>query len=65
MEIAIVFGMIGAFLLGAFVREPFSFNKKENDCCGFEKQEFDEENGPKVRQWSELLDYTGERRDKI
>jgi len=31
MEVAVIIGMILAFLLGAYVREPFLFAKKEEE----------------------------------
>ena len=72
MEVAVIIGMILAFLLGAYVREPFLFAKKEEEKeetflpaaqeADGERKKTKEER--RIDQLNNLLNYTGKKEEE-
>lgn len=58
MEIAMMIGMIAAFLAGAYVRKPFAFVRKERETIEAEPEK---ETGklPISEQLANMLSYDG------
>ena len=72
MEVAVIIGMILAFILGAYVREPFLFAKKEEqkekallpapEEADGERKKTKEER--RIDQLNNLLNYTGKKEEQ-
>lgn len=54
-----VLGFLLCFILGAYIREPFSFNKNKKEIIKEEKEQTEKEK-QFIKEWNNLLSYTGE-----
>lgn len=55
MEIFIVLGMIGAFILGAHIRKPFEIQKKQTAVPAQKEEERSDGKPPIGEQWDNVF----------